>query len=248
LQEAFNVEKRLSSDLYGQYRETIETSWAEYEQSGCLLGAVFIRSLFIGTDDTILVDPLWQRALVDVARTRDVPIILDERAASIDRRILGCEPDILVCGDVVTGGGVASLGATLASEKVHKAFTEAQTIDGKDDTSNHGNTVYPHAYISALHTIESSESIPQTGKSIVDEEQMKSLSLLPSVSYCFALGNSFVLVLNTEDKLQSVLQGMRGESIYVGSQQNPIHIQLPPFTESQQKFTDVLIALHKVLS
>jgi len=104
------------------------------------------------------VDPLWQRALMDVSRSRSVPIIFDEIAAGLYRlgvascrEILKADPDIASYAKLLTGG-LVPMSVTLASKDVFDAFlgdTKAEAL-----LHGHSYTAHPVGCVSGLHALD----------------------------------------------------------------------------------------------
>ena len=247
-------ERRLFSELHGKYLELIKDAWNEYEQSGRLIGCVLTRALHTDSDyddGGKLVDPLWQRVLIDFARTKDVPIILDQSNLSgvywLDARshlrLLNGEPDVSSYGDFLYGG-IASLGTTLITEEVYNACVDEGFFDGSNYRSISQDlcSVNPLAYSSALHTLE---SCPSSGVSFCDDNLMRKMSRLSSVHYCFSFGNKIVVRFNADDAVVlSAVEKLRSEGILVMARGKSIH------TISNERKSKDLVAemLYKVLS
>jgi membrane protein CcdC involved in cytochrome C biogenesis len=75
------------TNLYAHYAEMIEMQWLVYEhrEVNKKIGSVVIEPLLLGAGGMKFVDPLWQRALIDVAKAHNVPVIFDEVAAGLHR-------------------------------------------------------------------------------------------------------------------------------------------------------------------
>ena len=76
------------------------------------------------------IDPLYQRALLDISRENQIPIVYDEIFTGLHRlgsnvssckNILGVDPDIACYSKLLTGG-LVPLGITLASGDVFDCF------------------------------------------------------------------------------------------------------------------------------
>mmetsp|Transcript_11419 Transcript_11419/g.16644 ORF Transcript_11419/g.16644 Transcript_11419/m.16644 type:complete len:107 (+) Transcript_11419:136-456(+) len=102
----------MSSDLYKHYSEQIKIDWDTYEkEENRLIGSVVIEPVLLGAGGMKFIDPLWQRALMDVARAKFVPVIFDEVAAGLYRlgvsscrEIIQADPDIAAYAKLLTGG------------------------------------------------------------------------------------------------------------------------------------------------
>merc|ERR1712183_870558 len=127
-----------------------------------LIASVIIEPLLLGAGGMKFVDPLWQRALVDIAKSRFIPVIFDEVASGIYRfgvpscyKFLGITPDIAAYAKLLTGG-LLPMSVTLASEEIFRAFWG----EGKKDALLHGHsyTAHPVGCLSALHALEAYEN------------------------------------------------------------------------------------------
>jgi len=125
----YNVGARLETPLAATYRQHINSTLEKLADSGAPpLGALVLEPLVLGAGGMVFVDPLFQRLLVDVARTRGLPVIFDEVFVGLWRLgmlssgpLLGTHPDISVHAKVLTGG-LVPLAVTLASDDVFRAF------------------------------------------------------------------------------------------------------------------------------
>ena len=95
----------------------------------------------------LMIDPLFQRALVAVCRERGVPVILDEVFTGLYRlgapsaaSLLGLLPDIACYAKLLTGGTVP-LAATVTTEEVFDSFRG----DSKLQALLHGHSYSAHA-------------------------------------------------------------------------------------------------------
>ncbi|KAF3771996.1 Bifunctional dethiobiotin synthetase/7-8-diamino-pelargonic acid aminotransferase [Nymphaea thermarum] len=76
-----------------------------------------------------MIDPLFQRVLINECRERGIPVIYDEVFTGFWRlgvesaaELLGCQPDIACYAKLMTGG-VIPLAATLATKAVYDSFS-----------------------------------------------------------------------------------------------------------------------------
>ena len=107
-----------------------------------LIASVVIEPILLGAGGMKFVDPLWQRALMDVARSKSVPVIFDEIAAGLYRlgvascrEILKSDPDIASYAKLLTGG-LVPMSVTLASDDVFSTFLG----DSKAEALLHGHS------------------------------------------------------------------------------------------------------------
>ncbi|KZV84659.1 PLP-dependent transferase [Exidia glandulosa HHB12029] len=173
LAEAYDVAKRLDSDLAEGYRTFITSALHERARAGQMFGAVVLEPLILGAGGMKFVDPLFQRILVDTARAMSavllpqpsregasIPVVYDEVFSGMGRigiesnansvHGIGAAPDISVYSKMLTGG-LLPLAATLATEEVFNAF-----LGEKKDALNHGHsyTATPMACAAALASLE----------------------------------------------------------------------------------------------
>lgn len=251
ISDAIDVNSRLASTLYVHYLEQIQLKWNAYEKINdssevkTLIGCVLIEPLLMGAGGMKFVDPLWQRALIDEARRRDVPIIFDEIAAGLYRLgvssckdILCASPDIACYAKLLTGG-VVPLSVTLASEEVFDAFLG----DTKTEALLHGHsyTAHPIGCLAALHALESYDNVlaePMT--SYFNEDQVKELSLMGNVSESFALGTVLAVKLLGEggygalSTSKPVIEKLRQNGVYARPLGNVVYIMVSPFTSKDE--------------
>lgn len=144
LTHIYDVHTRLESQLYKQYVEYIRATLQDLGLLGLQgsstnttteLAALVLEPLVLGAGGMIFVDPLFQRALVDVVRPPEscssppLPIIYDEVFTGLHRlgpltpglSILGVSPDIAVYAKILTGG-LVPMAVTLTTEEVFETF------------------------------------------------------------------------------------------------------------------------------
>ncbi|KAF4435211.1 adenosylmethionine-8-amino-7-oxononanoate aminotransferase [Fusarium austroafricanum] len=164
ISEVFNLESRLNTEQYRKYERYIEAVLGKLQAAGRKFGALMMEPIILGAGGMIFVDPLFQRALVDVVRrsphlfgqgsTPDdplawsgLPVIFDEVFTGLYRlgrfsaaSFLGADADISVNAKLLTGG-LVPLCTTMASESIFKAFES----DDKSDALLHGHSYTAHA-------------------------------------------------------------------------------------------------------
>lgn len=157
-----------------KYREYIEKEVKALLDSGREFGAVMMEPVILGAGGMNLVDPEFQRALVDVARNSSIfketklangdstawsglPVIYDEVFTGLYRlgtftaaQLLQVYPDISVHAKILTGG-ILPMSVTLASESIYNSFLS----DNKADALLHGHsyTAHPIGCSVALNTL-----------------------------------------------------------------------------------------------
>mmetsp|Transcript_13551 Transcript_13551/g.25434 ORF Transcript_13551/g.25434 Transcript_13551/m.25434 type:complete len:530 (-) Transcript_13551:109-1698(-) len=223
--EILDIRKRLSSDhLYDHYSKVIEQEWDTYEsESDRLIGSVIIEPILLGAGGMKFIDPLWQRALMDVSCTRSVPVIFDEVASgmyrlgvSSCREILGANPDIAAYAKLLTGG-LVPMSVTLATDDVFRTFLG----DSKAEALLHGHSYTAHTVgcVSSIHALDtyaellenhhdSSNKVETTSQVIpkfvvdayFDQQEVAALSNLPFVQQSMSLGTVLAITLEPDEK------------------------------------------------
>lgn len=168
LNAVYDVEGRLGTTLAQVYKEFIERSLDSIKTE---IAALVLEPLVMGAGGMIFVDPLFQRILIDVVRSRPppvkqlgegrwsgIPVIFDEVFVGIYRMghqttsaVLGVHPDIAVYAKMLSGG-LVPLATTLAREEIFEAFVGER----KDQALLHGHsyTAYPVACEVANETLK----------------------------------------------------------------------------------------------
>ena len=167
LSAAYGVDKRLDTALARVYKEFIERSLDNIRTE---IAALVLEPLVMGAGGMVFVDPLFQRVLIDVVRSRPppakpsaegrwsgIPVIFDEVFVGTYRMglqttstVLGVHPDISVFAKMLSGG-LVPLATTLAKEEIFEAFVGER----KDQALLHGHsyTAYPVACEVANETL-----------------------------------------------------------------------------------------------
>lgn len=177
LNAAYDVGGRLGTPLARVYKKFIERS---LENIKIEIAALVIEPLLMGAGGMIFVDPLFQRVLVDVARSRPppvkssdkqgwsgIPVIFDEVFVGTYRvghqtasTVLGVHPDIAVYAKMLSGG-LVPLSTTLARKEIFEAFVGER----KDQALLHGHsyTAYPVACEVANETLKQIKKLTGSG-------------------------------------------------------------------------------------
>ncbi|VZI09852.1 unnamed protein product [Fusarium fujikuroi] len=164
ISEVFDLESRLNTEHYRKYERYIECVLSKLQASGRKFGALMMEPIILGAGGMLFVDPLFQRALVDVVRRSPhlfgnatspkdplswsgLPVIFDEVFTGLYRlgrftaaSFLGTDADISVNAKLLTGG-LVPLCTTMASESIFDAFVS----DDKSDALLHGHSYTAHA-------------------------------------------------------------------------------------------------------
>lgn len=163
----FDLNVREDTQLYQDYTRYITKTLEGLRDQGYKFGALMLEPVVLGAGGMMLVDPLFQRALVDVVRKdpklfcqsaaapnpkddktwTGLPVIFDEVFTGLYRlgshssaKLLGVHPDITVHAKLLTGG-LIPLAATVASESIFRCFES----DDKSDALLHGHSYTAHA-------------------------------------------------------------------------------------------------------
>ncbi|KAK3346908.1 pyridoxal phosphate-dependent transferase [Lasiosphaeria hispida] len=166
----FSMKERESSGEGAVYERYILDTLERLHREGRKFGALILEPVVLGAGGMLLVDPLFQRALVNAVRRSShlfgqeghrgpkevgdstatwagLPVVFDEVFTGIYRlgrfsaaSFLDVDADISVHAKLLTGG-LVPLCATLASESVFEAFAS----DDKSDALLHGHSYTAHA-------------------------------------------------------------------------------------------------------
>ena len=195
------------------------------------------------------IDPLWQRALVDVARSKSVPVIYDEVASGLYRvgvrscrEIIKADPDIAAYAKLLTGG-LLPMSVTLASNDVFKTFLG----ESKAEALLHGHSYTAHAVgcVSALHALESYEEL--FGKenklfSYFEEDQVANLSKCSLVRDSMAVGTVLAVTIKTGSggsgygelsQTLPIVKLLLDKGIFARPLGNVLYIMVSPFTRRE---------------
>ncbi|GAX27418.1 adenosylmethionine---8-amino-7-oxononanoate aminotransferase [Fistulifera solaris] len=186
--------------LHSQYKEMIEMQLLVYEHSGVnrKIGGAILEPVMAGLDCNF-VDPLWQRALVDVATSRGVPVIFDERMSGMYRfGILNAERLLQVKADIVCyGGGTGGAPSTIATtNEVFETFLGDES--GEALLFGHLNAAQPDEFVRTVHELEACKAIIQNDQGsfmAFDEKQVSEISLLPHVESVATFGSVMKVAL-----------------------------------------------------
>ncbi|KAI1141870.1 bifunctional dethiobiotin synthetase/adenosylmethionine-8-amino-7-oxononanoate aminotransferase [Hypoxylon sp. FL0543] len=187
LSDVFDIDSRELRKEHAIYENYIERRLSHHISSGRKFGALLMEPVVIGAGGMELVDPLFQRALVNVVRRSanlfgsysdsvssdpacwtGLPVIFDEVFTGLYRlgrftasSFLKSEADISVHAKLLTGG-LVPLSTTLASESIFKAFES----DDKADALLHGHSYTAHAIGCqvALESVRQMQSMEKRGE------------------------------------------------------------------------------------
>ncbi|KAK4127946.1 PLP-dependent transferase [Parathielavia appendiculata] len=189
LSDVFDVEAREARGEGRVYEKFIRRTLEELTGQGRRFGALMIEPVVLGAGGMLMVDPLFQRTLVNVVRQSSalfsrngttypsadddgttwtgLPVIFDEVFTGLYRlgrfsaaSFLGVDADISVHAKLLTGG-LVPLSVTLASESIFRAFES----DDKSDALLHGHsyTAHPVGCQVALESIREMQRMEARG-------------------------------------------------------------------------------------
>jgi len=273
VESAMDVPSRLESDLYGRYRASIEEKWNECDGSlGAnnklqRIGSLVMEPILIGAGGMKFVDPLWQRALIDVARSKRVPVVFDEIASGLYRvgvkscrEILDVDPDIASYAKLLTGG-LVPLSVTLATEDVFSTFLGDQK--GEALLHGHSYTANPIGCVSALHALDAYHEVLGSNSDqssslllsslLFDVDRVRALSRYVLVQQSFALGTVLAVTIAPErdggatgyaaaSRTTPLVRAMRDKGVYARPLGNVIYIMASPLTSREEcnRLIDIL--------
>ncbi|KAL1217497.1 Bifunctional dethiobiotin synthetase/7,8-diamino-pelargonic acid aminotransferase [Cardamine amara subsp. amara] len=263
----------ISSEEYGTFTtrdeifdksrdtSTLATIYSAYvseqlqEYSGVMqsahVGALIIEPVIHGAGGMHMVDPLFQRVLVNECRNRKIPVIFDEVFTGFWRlgvettaELLGCKPDIACFAKLLTGGMVP-LAVTLATDSVFNSFSG----DSKLKALLHGHSYSAHAMgcataakaIEWLKDPKTNHNITSQGKTLRelwDEELVQQISSHSAVQRVVALGTLFALELKADASnsgyaslyAKSLIEMLREDGIFTRPLGNVIYLMCGPCT------------------
>lgn len=264
--EVMDITTRLLSNrhLRKQYKTSIEMKFMAYEHVGhnrkiasCILEPVWMGNKFV--------DPLWQNALVEIAKTRKIPIILDETntvmqhlgVSNCAHKLLRITPDISTIGFQLTGGSMP-LHAALVTNEVFETFLGEE--QGEAFLYEHKYAAHPAGCVSALQTLDMLRAMEKdepgaTPQMLFNEDWVIELSKMDIVENSFALGSICIIAIREDDDddthrmTQSILERLRGNGVHAQAMENRIVIIVSPFASkdtvdwTSKAFVDVLRAL-----
>ena len=265
VEQAMDVRARMLGSLVSKYKEIIELRWLVHEHSKiCRIGACIIEPVLLGAGGMKFIDPLWQRALIEVAKSRSVPVVFDEVASGMYRvgvasckDILQSNPDIACYAKLLTGG-LLPLSVTLTTEEVFESFYG----ESKSQALLHGHsyTAHPVGCVAALQSLDAYDTL--LGKHdrsapfmSFDPEQVKELSTLSLVEQSFSLGTVLSVTIHPEENTGGygassrtipIVARLRDHGIFARPLGNVIYIMVSPFT-SKEECTRLTGILYKTI-
>lgn len=187
LHEIFDFEVREARGEHRRYEASISGTLARLQRQGHRFGALMLEPVVLGAGGMQLVDPLFQRTLVNVVRRSPhllgasplqtpstapddwtgLPVVFDEVFTGLYRlgrlsaaSFLGVQPDISVHAKLLTGG-LVPLCATLASEPIFDVFRSRDKTDAL--LHGHSYTAHPVGCQVALESLREMQAMEQRG-------------------------------------------------------------------------------------
>jgi dethiobiotin synthetase/adenosylmethionine--8-amino-7-oxononanoate aminotransferase len=222
------------------------------------IGSVLIEPILVGAGGMKFVDPLWQRALIEITRSKRVPLVFDEVASGLFRvgvsscrEILKADPDIACYAKLLTGG-IVPMSVTLASEDVFETFLGNE----KSQALLHGHSYTAHAIgcVSALHALEAYDEVTgkESGSFYFDINKVRELSKLPLVQQSFSLGTVVAITIRPDNdgqigyaagsRTDPIVKLLRDKGVFARPLGNVIYIMSSPLT-SRESCSELLETL-----
>ncbi|XP_017607474.1 bifunctional dethiobiotin synthetase/7,8-diamino-pelargonic acid aminotransferase, mitochondrial [Gossypium arboreum] len=251
------LKSRDESNLAGLYSLYVSQQLSQYStlsETNKQIGALIMEPIIQGAGGMHMVDPLFQRMLVNECRHCRIPVIFDEVFTGFWRlgvesaaELLGCVPDIACFGKLMTGG-IIPLAATMATDAIFDSFTG----DSKLKALLHGHSYSAHAMgcTAAAKSIKwfkdpntnlnitSEKSQKMMLRELWDAELVQQFSSHPSISRVVTLGTLFALELQADESdagyaslyARSLVQMLREDGIYTRPLGNVIYVMCGPCT------------------
>lgn len=206
------------------------------------------------------IDPLWQRALMSISRSKSVPIIFDEVAAGLYRlgvsscrEILGDNPDIAAYAKLLTGG-LVPMSVTLTTEDVFNTFLG----DSKAEALLHGHSYTAHAVgcVSSIHALDTyAELFEKEGhgddggekvdykKAYFDQREVAALSELSLVQESMSLGTVVAVTIEPDGggsgyaaagRSIPIVKYLLDHGVYARPLGNVVYIMVSPLTSVEE--------------
>lgn len=261
LNEVFHLE-RLEDSLCEIYLKYIEKQMYLLESSSFAIGALLLEPILQGAGGMRLVDPLFQKLLVQGCKKRKIPVIFDEvftgfwRLGKISAAYLMDEKPDIACYAKLLTGGLLPLSVTLTTEDCFTAFLG----DNLSTALLHGHSYTAHP----IGCQVAAEAIEETANSLHfnleknsldipwDSEIVNKISMLSSVTRVFALGTVFAFELQdthsgyTSTRAKKIVEILREASIDVRSLGNVVYL-FAGFNTKKENLQHILTNIYDAL-
>lgn len=252
LREEVFDKSRDESQIAKHYTSYILQQLSPYMEGNSRIGALLIEPVIQGAGGMLMIDPLFQRVLVNECQNNKIPVIFDEVFTGFWRlgvesaaELLHCSPDIACYAKLLTGG-IIPLAVTVAKEDVFSAFMGESKL--KALLHGHSYTAHAMGCAAARRSIrwfknpKTNVNLTSEGKCLKelwDAELVQKISSHPVVKRLVVLGTLFALELQAEGSnagyasvyATSLLQSLREEDgIYMRPLGNVIYMMCGPCT------------------
>lgn len=226
------------------------------------LAALVLEPVMLAAGGMRLVDPAFQRALIQESRRRQLPVVFDEVFSGLWRlgvqsgAELLCEaPDIAAYSKLLTGGTVP-LAVTLANAEVFDAFYSDHT----SDALLHGHSYTGHAIgcAAAVESLKMYEELAHRKSDAQavqywDRNMAKEISTLNSVVSVSEMGTVLAVELNAKDGLGYSATGARAlqkrlmeSGVMTRPLGNILYVMVPPLVD-QRSCNDLSKTLYQCM-
>lgn len=243
--------RRISPKLYSQYKELIEMQWLVYEHSGVnrKIGAIIIEPVL--SRDQKFIDPLWQRALIEIGEARNIPIVFDEASSDLAmteaKSSLDVDPDVALLASH-SSTSTPSILTVLCSQEVLDA-TEKQSLESSlTETAASGIDC---RYVEHQLHLLAQANILKSPKLHFLEDEVRKLSMQDSVVRCFSIGSTLTIDVTSDEKTLEKRRKMLGQmekeiDVSVRFDGNEIVLVCDPFL-GREKRQEIIACLAEIL-
>lgn len=248
--DVLDIMKREDTPVGSLYRSIVQKQLEiHHSVSSYQIAALLIEPVILGAGGMCLIDPLYQKVLVQECRKKQIPIIYDEVFSGCwrlgkesGRDFLKIDPDISCFAKLLTGG-VVPMSVTLASKAVFDTFSASPS---KMDALLHGhsftaNPVGCSAALFALDQYQQFVTSKNEQRRYWDDSKVCDLSKLPSVARTISIGTVFALEFESEiagynaesSRVRELIRKLHSKSIYARPLGNVVYVMCSPLTEAE---------------
>ncbi|KAJ3111218.1 hypothetical protein HDU96_005896 [Phlyctochytrium bullatum] len=197
---------RATTPLPSLYHRAISQTLDAALSTSRRFGALLLEPLLMGAGGMVLIDPAFQRALVDACRERGIPVVFDEvfaglyrlgADASVGVGVLRRDPDVACFAKSLTGG-VVPMAVTMAGPEVFEGFRDQKKVEAL--LHGHSYTAHPVGCAVALESLRTYESGIGARRLMWDPEIVNEISNLPAVDGVVSMGTVLAVELKAEQK------------------------------------------------
>ena len=234
LPKALDTSMRSLTKLFSLYKEMIEMQWLVKEHSSGLKIASVLMEPLLQFDTMQWIDPLWQRAMMESAASRNIPVIFDETRVGSYRlghaslqMIVGKKPDITVFST-----RQRSTGAVMATNEVFTACQD-QSFGGHMEGSTCEAELECRLSLERLYKAQ-----PKRDRSLVDGATLRRISKLERVADVFSFGSICSIRLarydggsSAEDEATDLVRRLRmGSGLFLRQSGDCVFLDVPSHT------------------